>query len=402
MKTISIISVGNELLNGRCSDTNNPWLCERVRQAGLSVLRTLVLPDSAGDIAFFLQNLNTHYILITGGLGPTLDDVTRDAIAACTEPLILFEDQLEIIQSYFTGRGRPFPKSNIVQAMLPAKATAIPNHNGTAPGIHTAIGDSELFALPGVPSEMEAMFDEYVLPRIRHADIRKEAVLKLTGIGESALADMLGDMMARGADPEINCTASNSLLTLRIYSADSGRLDAALNRLEGLFGECIYSRSEETLQQVVVKLLIERRASVSTAESCTGGMIAAMITDVPGASASFTHGWVTYSNQAKRDIGVSDDALENYGAVSAEVVSQMAASAMERSGSDFAVAVSGIAGPSGGTEQKPVGTVYICVKSKNSERVEKCFYPGERDYFRMRVSIMALDMLRRDLLEAGV
>lgn len=407
MKKIGIISVGNELLCGSTVDTNTAWIADKAKALGLEIS----LLTTAGDdftqisdaIAYSAKYCQT--IIITGGLGPTKDDLTRFAISNwANSPLELDQELLESIKDFFISRGREMPLSNDVQAMIPKSATVIPNNWGTAPGIFIRHGDVDLYSLPGVPYEMKNMFDSFVAKSIATSSLAvKRGILKVYGLGESTLAEMLGDMMDRGRNPEVNCTAENFVITLyvvaRSLSNDNCDLDKMIfdekAKIKEILGDYVFTQEDNTLEEVVGKMLTSRSQTVATAESCTGGLISQMLTSCPGASEYFSNAWITYSNSAKiTELNVSMQTLDKYGAVSGEVVSEMASGALKKSNSDYAIAVSGIAGPAGGTEQKPVGTVYICVMSKDKTQVQKCFFPYSRDLCRSRTALEALNILR--------
>jgi nicotinamide-nucleotide amidase len=411
MTRISIINIGNELLSGQCVDTNSAWLGLKLAENGLQVGDKFAVGDEIIDImdCLRLAAKKSDIILMTGGLGPTDDDLTRQAVASFFGVELEFSEPLfERMRGYFERRGIAMAQKNRVQAFLPAGAKPLRNTCGTAPGISASDGRVNIYAMPGVPSEMKAMFEHCVLPELKKLTEAGTTVckkLKCIGIGESTLAEIIGEMMLRGRNPLINCTVSNSVITLYVIAtAGSGRLademaDAVVSQLKGLVGEYIFGEDDQELAEVVGMLLKSKGSKLATAESCTGGLIAKMLTDIPGSSDFYEYGWVTYSNEAKQSqLGVSPSILQRQGAVCRDVVRQMVEGALERSQADYAIAVSGIAGPGGGTDQKPVGLVYIAAGSRERCVVIERNYPNGRDTFRIRTATAALDLLRREFL----
>ncbi len=411
MTRISIINIGNELLSGERIDTNSVWLSRKLVENGLEVAYKFTAGDDTADILDCLELAakKSEIILLTGGLGPTDDDLTRQSIAKFLGVELEFNEALfNEMASYFDRRKVTMSNKNRIQAYLPAGAEALKNSCGTAAGIKAVREQRLIYAMPGVPSEMKVMFEAYILPDLEKLTEAGKTVckkLKCVGIGESTLAEKIGDMMIRGRNPLINCTVSNSIITLYIIAkAGSEQLardmiSSTESRLRQMIGEYIYGEDEQTLEEVLANLLLSRGATVATAESCTGGLIAKTLTDVPGSSGFFGYGWVTYSNEAKiSQLGVSPEAIKKFGAVSREVVEQMARGAIKQSGSDYAIAVSGIAGPTGGTEEKPVGTVYIAAADKNKCIVKKRNYPNSREAFKIRTTAASMNILRRNFL----
>jgi nicotinamide-nucleotide amidase len=296
---------------------------------------------------------------------------------------------------------------NEIQAYLPVGAKALANNRGTAPGIRAESAGKLFFAMPGVPSEMKQMFAESVMPELQQfAGDQTVVVRKLRcfGDGESTIAQQLGTIMQRGRNPLINCTVDSSIITLHIVATAQDAETAermALKDEESLrntLGELVYGNDGQTLGQVVGEKLAEQGKTVAVAESCTGGLVAKLLTDIPGASEYFTHGWVTYSNQAKSDeLGVPAELIEKHGAVSEQVAEAMARGARRRAGADFAIGITGIAGPGGGSEQKPAGLVYISVDSEQGCETKRCLFTHNRRFVRLRAAQTALNMLRLKL-----
>ena len=410
MRKASIVSIGNELLSGQTGDTNTTYLSSELLSIGIPVVSSYTIGDDMDAIlrAFNLAAADADIVLSTGGLGPTDDDLTRQGFAQFlgTE-LQLQNELLQKIRNFFTSRGLQIPAKTKIQAYIPAGAEAIVNELGTATGIMAKVKDKLFIALPGVPSEMKQMFDESVLPQLRAlaADstivIRK---LKCFGAGESTVAELLGPLMQRGRNPLINCTVNRGVITLHIIATardkDEARKMAEKDEklLRNTLGELVYGTGEQTLAEVVGEKLAQRNKTLAAAESCTGGCLAKLITDVPGASRYFTQGWITYSNIAKTsELGVPADLIEKHGAVSEQVAVAMARHAREKAGTDFAIGITGIAGPAGGSEQKPVGLVYICVGSDKGCETKRCIFSHDRDFIRIQAAQTALNMLRLKL-----
>lgn len=421
MNNAAIICIGNELLNGQTLDTNSNWLAGRLLSVSVPVVYSCAVPDDVGDIKNAVECAiqKADIILITGGLGPTDDDLTRQGIAEFLAVELEYHCEIEEkIKKFFAVRNYPMAEKNKIQAYLPAGTSAIENDLGTAPGIFYENDKKIIASLPGVPSEMKQMFDKSILPRIKKSacgDFIVVKKVKCIGAGESTIAEMLGDLMARGRNPQINCTVDCGIITLHIIARaeDKSRAETMaaedIQRLRGILGKLVYGLDEQSLPGVVGQNLLARKKTLAVAESCTGGLVAEMITDVPGSSRYFLNGWVTYSNESKiLELGVKKELIEQAGAVSSEVAAAMAAGAKQKSGADFAIAVTGIAGPQGGSEQKPVGLVYISIAlptgidpadSPNSgvDTEKFLFGPRDRDFIRQRAAQTALNLLRLKL-----
>lgn len=410
MKKASIVCIGNELLSGTVVDTNTSWLCSRLQGMGIPVVSGYTVVDELDRIVATLKLAlaDSDIVLITGGLGPTDDDLTRQAMADLLgTKLVLMPEALDELRKFFADRGIPMVEKNIIQAHIPKGTDIIRNSVGTAPGVWWQQGGKVMAAMPGVPAEMEIMFANEVAPKL-HAltggqviQVRK---LHCFGAGESAIAQKLGDLMKRGRNPLINTTANVGAVTLYIVASaptpeDAARMIEADERLlRSLVGEYIYGVDGQTLAEVVGQGLARNRQTVAVAESCTGGLVAKVLTDGAGSSDYFRQGWVTYSNESKvRELGVPAELIERHGAVSPEVAQAMATGARERANADFALAITGIAGPGGGTEQKPVGLVYISLAAPDGVQTRKCRFMPPREAVRLRAANTALDMLRGKL-----
>jgi len=407
---IEVINTGTELLLGKVVNTHACYFGEELFKLGLRVQRQLTIPDG-DDIRDALTSAfpRTDVILITGGLGPTSDDVTREVVASLLGlKLNLKEDLLEEVNAFFKVRGLIPNQSNDRQAMVPEGAEVLSNPHGTAPGLYlpaSESGDSpHLFLLPGPPRELKPMFKDLVFPRI--ADLREGGIdsgvwhnFRIYGVGESTIARELDPLFEADESIELGYCARLGEVDVRLVGQVEA-VEKAAGRVREIYSEDIVAESEEAIEKVLVDMLTERGETVATAESCTGGEIASTITNVPGSSRALLSGFVTYSNESKSKVlGVDSELIREHGAVSGPVVEQMAEGCLRVSGADHAVAVSGIAGPDGGTEEKPVGTVYLGIASRNGATfVKRYFSPSDRMSFKLRITRLALDLLRRRLL----
>lgn len=414
-----ILSVGTELTTGQCVDTNSAWLSAELTRLGVDVIGHATVDDDQGRLAGAIRGAveRGDLTIITGGLGPTLDDLTREALAeAIGIPLERHPEAERQIREFFARWQRAMPESNLRQATLPRGCEVIPNPVGTAPGIAWMSSKqpaSWLFALPGVPREMKPMFASHVVPRLTPligGGTTLIARLQCYGVSEARLGEALADLMIRGRNPLVGTTASEAVISVRILA--HGRKDEAecllaadVAEVRRRVGEFVFAEGDETLELVVGRLLVERGLTISTAESCTGGLIAARFTDVPGSSAYFVRGYVTYSNQAKVEVlGVETKLIEEHGAVSDEVARAMAEGCRRAAATDVAIGVTGIAGPTGGNPpEKPVGLVYIALADRTGVDSVRWLF-GEhltRAEIRDRACKMAMHMLRRRLLGVG-
>jgi nicotinamide-nucleotide amidase len=405
----SIVSVGNEILSGQTVDTNAAHLSAELLTIGVPVVSSYTIRDEIDAIVRGLElaSNDADVILTTGGLGPTDDDLTRQAFAKFLGvELELRNELLEKIEEFFAGRALQMPERNKIQAYIPAGAKALSNI-GTAPGIMAQSEGKLFFALPGVPIEMKRMFAESVQPELERLAGGQAVVakkLKCFGAGESTIAEMLGTMMQRGRNPLINCTASSGIITLHIIATAENKEKAGQmaekdeKLLQSTLGELIYGVEDQSLAEVVGEELARQGKTIAVAESCTGGLLAKLLTDISGSSKYFTYGWITYSNQAKTsELDVPAELIQQYGAVSEQVARAMSIGARKKAGTDYAISITGIAGPAGGTEQKPVGLVYISVDSENGCDTQRCFFYHGRRFIRLRAAQTALNILRLKL-----
>ncbi len=408
-----LISIGNELTGGQTVDTNSAWLARELAAVGVRCTKHITIADELEPIRAALLDATkeAELIIVTGGLGPTPDDLTRDALAAAMQrPLQLHEPSLARIADYFRSRGRSMHDANRLQAMMPEGAEPIDNAQGTAPGIRVRLAGALVFCLPGVPYEMKAMFERDVRPHItagRGAAVTIERVLRTFGMSESEVGQRIGDLMRRDRNPTVGTSAADLVISIRIV-AQAASLDVAeavidedARAISERLGNVVYGEGDETLQSAVGRLLIERGLTIATAESCTGGLVAKRLTDVPGSSAYMLQGFVTYSNESKtRLLGVPADRIAAHGAVSREIAEAMASAARRLSESDFAIGITGIAGPSGGTSEKPVGLVYVALASADGTIVKELRLGDNlrRDQVRDRTVKAALNLLRLSLV----
>ncbi len=348
-------------------------------------------------------------ILVTGGLGPTDDDLTRDAAARYLGVELEFHpDILEQLTAFFEKRGKMMAEKNRSQAYIPAGCEIMENPCGTAPGFWGHKDGRFIAVMPGVPSEMKRMFDEQVVGRIRKihsGPIVMSGKVRCFGSGESTVAQKLGNLMDRGRNPLINCTCGHGDIILHVVAQSEDRKKAAemvesdKKMLSALLGDWVYGYDDRSLPEIVGDLLRKTSRTIATAESCTGGLLAKMLTDVPGSSDYVLAGWVTYSNEAKiRQLGLPEKMIAENGAVSEPVARAMAVGAAQKSGADIGIGITGIAGPGGGTDEKPVGLVYIGIDVKGECFVEECRFPAvNRGFIRQRAALSALNLIRLQL-----
>lgn len=370
-----ILSIGDELVLGQTVDTNSAYLSAELVRMGIGTLYHQTVSDDRAAIAKAIEQAarSAPLVLISGGLGPTDDDLTRDALAdAMGVNLVMDDASLAAIRGMMERRGRVMPERNKVQAMHPRGTTMIPNSCGTAPGIHATLHGSTLYITPGVPSEMFAMWELSVRPIIAKLGAARGVILtekiNTFGIGESTVAQMLGDLMDRKRNPVVGTTVAGGVVSVRVRAEFPDAQQAqqemtdTMNKVDACLGAHVYSRGDAGLQDTLVTLLKAKNKKLATAESCTGGLVGRYITDVPGSSAAYLGGWVTYSNAMKiSQLGVPAPLIEKHGAVSQPVARAMAQGALLSAGGDIAVAITGIAGPDGGTPEKPVGLVWIAL-----------------------------------------
>ncbi len=406
-----IITVGTELLLGEIVDTNAAHLSRRLADIGIDVYHRSTVGDNWTRFATALGQAlqRADIIFLTGGLGPTDDDLTRSIVAAVTGRKIQVNDEaLRHIEDYFRATGRVMSANNRRQAMFPEGAEALFNGEGTAPGIWLEHDNRLIICLPGPPAELRPMFEKQILPRLRERFGGRESlitrVLRFAGIGEAALAEALDDLIAAQTDPTLALYAGRGEVRLRLatraLSAEEAQSRFAPIEAEvrKRVGSHLYGYDDDTLEGVIGKLLEQEGATLAVAESCTGGFLGHRLTNVPGSSRYFVGGVIAYANEIKTgQLDVPEADLEKYGAVSAVVAEAMARGVRNRLGSTFGISITGIAGPDGGTEDKPVGTVYIGWAGPDGCDARRFMFPTSRETFKIRTTTAALDGLRRRL-----
>lgn len=410
MKAV-ILSIGQELVAGQTVDTNSAYLSRLLASRGIETLEHRTVGDDreliAGAIADSIKLV--PLVIVTGGLGPTEDDLTRFALGDVMEAdLVCDELALEQIKGIFVRLDRRMTESNRVQAMIPRGARALPNRLGTAPGIHARVGGADIYIMPGVPSEMKEMFAICVEPHLPSGEgVLVHRILHTFGAGESDIGARIADLMSRDSNPLVGTTVAEGMVSIRVI-AKSATMDGAeaiwrdvSSEIRRRLGPLVVGQDDETMSSVVGRLLRQRGETLASAESCTGGMMGQMVTAVPGSSEYYLGGIVSYSNDVKmRMLNVPADVLAQHGAVSEEVARLMACNCREALGSTWALSITGIAGPGGGTEQKPVGLVYAALAGPDGTSVERFIMPGERDIVRLRSALGSLNALRLRLIGA--
>ncbi len=405
--TAEIIAIGSELLAADRTDTNSLWLTEKLNSIGIEVkLKTIVGDD---DARLEEATRRSKVVITTGGLGPTEDDITRKVAArALGRRLLLDETILAELRERFLSFGHVMPERNSRQAMVIEKAEVLPNPNGSAPGMFIEHEGVAIVLLPGPPREMRPMFENHVQSRLtgRAGSIKVvRRMLRVAGLGESAVDEKIAPIYTQYENPQTTILFNQSEIEIHLTARGraEAEAEALLDRLSGQLeerlGDAVFSFAGEKMEEVVGLKLTVGGFTLSVAESCTGGLIAQRITDVPGSSKYFIEGVVAYSNDAKtRTLGVEPVLLLEHGAVSAPVAEAMAEGIRKRARTDFGLSITGIAGPGGGSEDKPVGLVYIALADDAHTEHRKVIIPGDRQLIRWRASQAALDLLRRRLI----
>jgi nicotinamide-nucleotide amidase len=411
MLSAEIIAIGSELLTPDHTDTNSLWLTERLNSIGIEVkLKTIVGDDDARLEEAIKDALRRSSVVITtGGLGPTEDDITRKVAArAMGRRLMLDEKVLEELKNRFLSFGRAMPQINSRQAMVIEGAEILKNPNGSAPGMYLEHEGCNVILLPGPPREMRPMFESYVHPRLvaKAGDVRVvRRIIRVAGMGESAVDEVIAPVYSQFLNPQTTILFNRSEVEIHLTAQAKTVPDAELlldglaGQIEERLGHAIFAFQGEKMEEVIGLRLTVTGFTLAVAESCTGGLIAQRLTETPGSSAYLMEGVVAYSNEAKiRTLGVDPELIENHGAVSAEVAEAMSEGVRRHAGTDFGLSVTGIAGPGGGTSEKPVGLVYIALSDDAHTKHRKLMLPGDRHLIRWRASQAALDLLRRRLI----
>ena len=414
MKSAAIITIGDELLYGSVVDTNAAYIGRRLTETGIEPVCSMTVGDEGPGIGRALETVcrQADVVLVTGGLGPTHDDVTKTVIAeAIGQDLVFHPEILDTVERMFTQRGMTMPESNRIQAYMPRNAEVLDNPVGTAPGFLVRHHDAAVFVMPGVPREMMKMLNEQVLPRLKDHSAGRVILhrwIRTTGIGESNLSQIIGDVIEEAEDVKIASLPQETGVNLRLTAEGRTeeearrRIEAVETRMVALAGEHIYGVDDDTLEEVVGRLLRQADATVAIAESCTGGLVASRMTDVPGSSDYLLEGVVSYSNAAKMArLEVPVGTIDRHGAVSAETAAAMAQGIRHTSGATFGLSTTGVAGPGGGTTEKPVGLVYLGLASVDGVETRKLMLGTDRQVNKTRAALAALNLLRQALTRAA-
>ena len=404
-----ILAVGTELLMGQIANTNAQYISSRLPEIGIGVYYHGVVGDNPERLkqSLRLAMSRADIIILTGGLGPTQDDITKETVAAVLErKLVLDRTSLEQMEKFFRNRNREMTKNNLKQAWFPEGCTIIRNSTGTAPGCIIEDKGKTIVLLPGPPSEMKPMFEETVMPYFASkSEYRLESMyLRVFGIGESSVEDAIMDLIDGQTNPTIASYARDGEVTIRVtakYPKNGDGMDLIRpveDEIRRRLGDAVFSNDNSSLVKVAAKLLFEKKKTISVAESCTGGLLAAKLTDVPGISEVFDRAVVTYSNRSKMEqLGVRQETLEKYGAVSEETAVEMAVGIRNVSGTDIGISVTGIAGPGGATDEKPIGLVYTALAHRVGVTAKKLHLGGKRAKIRNMACLHVFDMIRRYL-----
>jgi nicotinamide-nucleotide amidase len=412
MLSAEIIAIGSELLTPDRTDTNSLWLTEKLNEIGIEVKLKTVVGDDELRLEEVIKDAlkRSEIVITTGGLGPTEDDITRQISAkAIGRKLIFREDLAEELRERFSKWGREMPEINKRQAFVIEGARILPNPNGSASGLLVDLDGKFLAVFPGPPRELKPMFENFVLPefnKLAGKIIVRRKILRVSGMGESAIDEAIAPIYKEFKSVQTSILFNRSEVEVHIIAHSESEAEAERilrelsDKIVEKLGIAVFTTDGEQMEEVVGKLLAENNKTLSVAESCTGGLIGERLTDISGSSRYFIEGVIAYANEAKiRTLNVSQDLMEKYGAVSAEVAEAMAKGMRERAKTDFSISVTGIAGPTGGTEDKPVGTVFIGYADETRVKSLKIILPGDRYLIRWRASQAALDYLRRQILK---
>jgi len=415
MLSAEIIAIGSELLTPTKTDTNSLWLTEKLNEIGVEVKLKTIVGDDEARLEETVKDAvrRSDIVIATGGLGPTEDDITRKVSAKALGCELVFDEEvLTEIQARFQSFRRQMPEINKRQAFIIEGAEVLPNPNGTAVGMSLETKEKFFVVLPGPPRELKPMFENFVLPKLREAAgeiFVKRKILRVSGMGESAVDELIAPIYKeyKNVTTSILFNRSEIELHLAAQTETTEEADRLLEELSGKISEklgiAVFAMNGETMEEVVGKLLTEKGKTLAVAESCTGGLIAQRLTEISGSSAYFIEGAVTYSNEAKiRTLDVPREIIETHGAVSRETAEAMAKGMREKAQTDFAVSVTGIAGPNGGTAEKPVGLIFIGLADEKETNSIKINLPGDRYLIRWRTSQAVLDLLRRKILKDSI
>lgn len=402
-----IISVGTEIILGSTLNTNTYYLSKKLWEIGVDVLYHTSVKDNPKSLEQVIKiGLERSDILIlTGGLGPTSDDITKEVVSKTLGlDLELNKIMEDNIKKYFSEKDQNMPSNNTKQAYLPKGAKFLTNEIGTAPGIYIEWNGRKIILLPGPPKEMALMFNKYVIPLIQQDFIIKIKTINTIGIGESSLETLLLDIIKEQNNPSLATYAKEGRVDIKIIAKGcdetevNSMLEDMISKIEDRIAQYIYSYEDESIEEIVFKKLKSKNMKIAFCESCTGGLISTKLTRIPGASKVFDRGIITYSNISKvEEVDVNKNTLDKYGAVSEQVAIEMAKGLLRKTGVDIALSTTGIAGPSGGSELKPVGLVFIGIATKDSSYAIKSIFSGERKSIQNRAALRAFDELRKIL-----
>ncbi len=414
MLSAEIIAVGSELLTPDKTDTNGLWLTDQLLGIGVEVKLKTIVGDDEPRLEETIRDAlkRSDIVITTGGLGPTEDDVTRQVSARAAGRELIYHEELETeLRERFRRWGREMPEINKRQAFVIDGAEVLPNPNGSAVGMMLKGDGKFLIVLPGPPREMQPMFRDFVIEALRSAGggtVVRRRVMRVAGMGESAVDELIAPIYKKYSEVQTSILFNKTEIEIHLTAAAANEaraeamLDEVAKDLIGPLGSALFATHGETMEDIVGTLLTERKETLSVAESCTGGLIGMRLTEVAGSSAYFLEGAITYSNDAKiRTLKVPAETLVTYGAVSRETAEAMAAGIREKAGTDHGISVTGIAGPGGGSDEKPVGTVCIGYSNRKITKSRAFTLPGDRHLIRWRASQAALDYLRRQILKAG-
>lgn len=400
-----IISVGTEIILGSTLNTNAHYITKKLSYMGIDVyFHTTVIDDpKLLEDAINIGMKRSDLLIFTGGLGPTYDDMTKEVVAKTLGIKLILNNSIEEnIKKYFEKTNRPMTSNNIKQAYMPEGSIILKNEIGTAPGIYIEYNSKIFILLPGPPKEMELMLNKYALPLIKQNNIIKVKTINTIGIGESALEDMLKDLIGNTQNPSIATYAKDGRVDIKIIVKGTNEekanklLENTIEKIDSKISKYIYSYEDESIEQTLYKKLLDKNMTIAFCESCTGGLIVSRFTRIPGVSQVLDRGIVTYSNKAKiEELGVKKETLNKYGAVSEQVAIEMAMGLLNKTEVDIALSTTGIAGPSGGNEKKPVGLVYIGIATDNNAYAIKSIFNGDRTTIQNRTTMKAFDELRK-------
>jgi len=407
-----VLSIGSELVSGLRLDTHSRDIARDLSALGIDVVRHVTVDDNVAAIADAMRRAadDADVIVVSGGLGPTQDDCTRHALAdAMGEQLVENEEAVAHLQRWAKARGRTVSRANRVQTLLPRGARVLPNPVGTAVGIEAALGGARIFCVPGVPVEMRTMLDEQILPQLSRSAAGRVMVVRTVrtfGLRESVVGEKLSDLMAPGRRPHVGTAVHAGIIDVHVYASGprdeaEALVEADVAAVRDRLETAVFGEGHAGLEDAVAALLVERRATVAVAESCTGGLVAAKLVNVPGMSDHLLEGVVAYANASKvRTLGVDETLITEHGAVSEAVARAMAEGLRTRAAADLALGITGVAGPGGGTPEKPVGTVWMALAHSDGTDAARRLLMGDRAEIRERATYCALNMLRVRLLHA--